>query len=109
MTFSADLRYGLRILLKQPTFTFVAVLTLALGIGANTAIFSVVNGVLLRPLPYGEPDRLMVIWGWEGDENSPSSAADFLDWREQTRVFEGLTAFFPAALTLTGADEPELL
>ena len=84
-----DLRYAIRILLKNPGFTSVAVITLALGIGANTAIFSVVNGVLLRPLPYREPDRIVTILhdGW-----GPVSAPDFLDWQAQSHSFKQLSA-----------------
>jgi putative ABC transport system permease protein len=95
-TLVQDLKYGLRTLLKNPGFTTVAVLALALGIGANTAIFSVVNAVLLRPLPYPDPDRLMTVWennlklGWHEDVVSP---ANFLDWRAQNTVFESMAAY----------------
>src|SRR5262245_20811163 len=105
-----DLRYGARMLLKQPGFTLIAVITLALGIGANTAIFSVVNAVLLRPLPYRDPDRIVtvghyramfdddVVFGW-----------DFLEWRDQAKVFEQIAAYFSGTADLTGSGEPARL
>ena len=106
-----DLRYGVRMLRKNPGFTITAVLTLGLGIGANTAIFSVVNEVLLKPLPYREPDRLTVVWeqnperGWY---RNIVSAANFLDWRKQNRVFTGMAAAdVEETYTLTGTGKPE--
>ena len=90
-----DLRYGLRKLLRSPGFTFVAVVTLALGIGANTAIFSVVNAVLLRPLPYGNPDRLVLVWNRMDNstfKKAPVAAPDVMDYREQATLFEGFAA-----------------
>jgi putative ABC transport system permease protein len=105
-----DLRYGLRMLMRNPAFTIVAVLALALGIGANTAIFSVVNTVLLRPLPYKNPDALMTIWedathmGFPFNTPSP---ANFIDWRDQNTVFEGMAAMAQKSFNLTGAGEPE--
>ena len=107
-----DLRYGLRTLIKNPGFTIVAVIALALGIGANSAIFSVVNAVLLRPLPYKNPDQLVVIWenathlGFPKDTPSP---ANFLDWRQQSTLFEGMAAFAERSFNLTGVGEPERL
>jgi predicted permease len=101
-----DLRYGLRTMRRAPGFTAVAVLTLALGIGANTAIFSVVNAVLLRPLPYHDPARLVTVLhdGWK-----PVAPANFLDWREQSRSFESIAAAQSWNLTMTGRDRPEQL
>jgi predicted permease len=99
-----DLRYGARQLRKNPGFTAVAVLTLALGIGANTAIFSVVHAVLLKPLAYQEPERLVTIL-LEG--RNPVSPADFLDWRAQSRSFTGMAAAEFWGGTLTGGDRPE--
>ncbi len=98
-----DLRYGARMLLKQPGFTLIAVITLSLGIGANTAIFSVVNAVLLRPLPYREPDRLVALWSANperGATSRPVSTPDFEDWRAQNRVFEAIAAY--PAVDVTG-------
>jgi putative ABC transport system permease protein len=113
-TLIQDLRYGACMLIKSPGFTFVAVLTLALGIGANTAIFSVVNGVLLSPLPYDEPERLVMVWAdrpilqaQTGLPDFPVTVADFIDWRNQNRVFEQMAAMFGFRMNLTGGDEPE--
>jgi len=103
-----DLRYGARMLLKQPGFTLVAVFTLALGIGANSAIFSVVNAVLLRPLPFKEPERLVKIW-----ENKPdmvqgtTSIPNLEDWREQNDVFTGVAAYQFGSFSLPGREYPE--
>ena len=102
-----DLRYGARMLAKNPGFTLIAVLTLALGIGANTAIFSVVNVVLLRPLPYPESERL--VWLSERSPKYPSmtiSYPDFIDWRAQQTVFEYIGAFNWDTYNLTGRGEP---
>src|SRR6185503_16508407 len=92
-----DVRYGARMLLKQPGFTLVAILTLGLGIGANTAIFSVVNAVLLRPLPFKDSDRLVMVWhnGAEaaGGDRTPLAVTDLQDWRAQSRSFESMGAF----------------
>jgi putative ABC transport system permease protein len=107
-TLLQDLRYAVRSLLRRPAFAAVVVLTLALGVGANTAIFSVVNGVLLRPLPYREPDRLMVVWGNHttiGHETA--SLPDFLDWRREGGSFAHMAAIASTAFNLTGDGEPE--
>jgi putative ABC transport system permease protein len=113
-TLIQDLRYGVRTLMKSPGFAFVAVLTLALGIGANTAIFSVVNGVLLRPLPYYEPERLVMVWAdrpimqaQTGLPDFPVTVADFVDWRNQNQVFEHMAAMEGWRMNLTDGGEPE--
>jgi predicted permease len=105
-----DLKFGLRQLLKNPGFTAVAVLTLALGIGANTAIFSVVNTMLLKPLPYEQPGQLVQVFEAPrpGQQNSVSPGV-FLDWREQGTSFDGFAAYNSIVLNLAGAGEPERL
>jgi predicted permease len=109
-TLFQDLKYGLRMLRKNPSFTFVAVLTLALGIGANTAIFSVVNAVLLRSLPYREPDRLVLVSHYQPiGEIDEATGADFLDWRDQAKSFEQIAAYDFNTADLTGSGEPERL
>jgi putative ABC transport system permease protein len=105
-----DLRYGSRSLRKNPGFTAIAVITLALGIGANTAIFSVVNGVLLRPLPYPEPDRLVMVYGISlqaAQGKTPLCEADFLDWKSQNQVFESLAGFSTNRFNYTGGETPQ--
>src|SRR5262245_3791181 len=106
-----DLRFGMRVLLKNPGFTLVAVLTLAVGIGANTAIFSVVNAVLLRPLPYQDPDRLAMLWTNDPKRDireEGTSYPNFLDWRSQNRLFTDLAICSRGnPVILTGGDEPE--
>jgi len=108
-----DVRYGLRVLRKSPGFTAVAVMTLALGIGANTAIFSVVNAVLFRPLPFRDPGRLMVVWHTPPQKSFPGvtkfvvSPANYLDWRDQNHVFEQMSAVGFGNFNLTGMGQPE--
>src|SRR6266852_1794707 len=95
-TLLQDLRYAVRMLLKSPGFTCVAVFTLALGIGANSAIFSVVNTLLIRPLPYSNPDQLVMVWENLARANNPHNAvspANFLDWKEQNKSFQQMAAF----------------
>src|SRR5215217_7580402 len=107
-----DFRYGLRMLAKNPAFTAIAVLALALGIGANSAIFSVVNAILLRPLPYKNPDQLVMVWEnatHMGFPKNTPSPANFLDWRQQSTVFTGMAAFAEQSFNLTGVGEPERL
>src|SRR5688572_1463833 len=106
-----DLKFAFRQLLKNPGFTAVAVLTLALGIGANTAIFSIVSSVLLRPLPFKDPDRLVTVWERNvkrGYEMNHVAVATFLDWKTQNKAFESMAAFgLDQGLSLTGDHEPE--
>jgi putative ABC transport system permease protein len=108
-----DLRYGLRMLVKNPVFAVVAVVTLALGIGANTAIFSVVDAVLLRPLPYPEANRLVFLWSTMKSQGVPLSSSalpDYQGWRDQNKVFEGLAAFYNGDFNLSSAGaQPELV
>jgi predicted permease len=111
-TLFKDLSYGLRSLLKHPGFTVIAVITLALGIGANTAMFSVINAVLLRPLPYHEPNRLVTIWEespGRGMYQMPVSFANLHDWVDQNHSFEKISAYTFTNLNLTGVGEPARL
>ena len=105
-----DLLYGARMLAKQPAFTIVVVAALALGIGANTAIFSVVNSILLRPLPYRDPDRLVMVWMDNRRINVDQdihSYANYSDYRDQNQSFEQLAAFNGISVNLIGVGEPE--
>ena len=105
-----DLRYGLRMLAKNPGFTIVAVIALALGIGANSAIFSVVNTILLRPLPYKNPERLVMVWEENSKQGFPKdtpAAANYVDWRDQNHVFEAMAAMTEMSFNLTGVGDPE--
>src|SRR5271156_1416519 len=106
-----DIHYGLRVLRKSPGFTTVAILTLALGIGANTAIFSVVQGVLLAPLAYSQPDRLVLVWQYNLTLKHPISVSypDFLDWEREARSFQQMAAYDSQARNLTAPGTPEHL
>jgi putative ABC transport system permease protein len=99
-----DIRYGVRSLVRTPGFTIVAMITLALGIGANTAVFSVVNAVLLRPLAYQDPERLVTLLH---DGNGPVAAGNYIDWRDQSRSFDAMAAAEYWGVNLTGGDQPE--
>src|SRR5690349_14560735 len=105
-----DLRYAFRMLLKFPIFSGLAILTLALGIGANTAIFTVFDAVLLKPLPFVRPEQLIRIYSWGPQlDRVPVSPANFLDWKEQNRVFQRIAAYTWNDYTLLGRDLPERL
>src|SRR5712691_12978668 len=106
-----DIRYALRSLLKRPSFTAIAIVTLALGIGASTAIFSVVHAVLLRSLPYGSADRLVTVWEnnrrSDGKSQNTINLGNFFDWKEQNHVFEDMATFIDRNAKLTSDGEPE--
>jgi putative ABC transport system permease protein len=106
-----DLRYAIRQLIKSPGFTAVAVLTLALGIGACAAIFSVVNGVLLRPLEYPQPDRIVVLRETQLPQFPEFSVSppNYLDWERQTRSYSAIAAYSGSQINLTGEGEPQRL
>ncbi len=106
-TLLQDTRYGLRLFLKQPGFTTVAVLALAIGIAANTAIFSVVHATLLAPLPFPEPDQLVMVWSRIRNNRNGVSAGDFVEWRRQATVFQGLNAWTGRNLNVATEDQPE--
>src|SRR5215475_8707108 len=102
-----DLRYGARMLWKKPGFTLIAALTLSLGIGANTAIFSVVNALLLRPLPYAKPERLALLSEKTREGRYPASYPNYADWRARAQSFEGMAIGWPQTFTLAGGDKAE--
>src|SRR5438105_3182392 len=110
-----DVRRALRVLRKTPGFTLAALVVLALGIGANTAIFSLVYGVLIRPLPFAEPERLVQLWHVPPQKSFPGmtrfalSAANYLDWEQQNSVFESSAIYAFASFRLTGNEDPQVV
>jgi putative ABC transport system permease protein len=102
-----NLQFGLRLLWKNPGFTTVAVLALALGIGANTAIFSVVYATLLAPLPYRQPDRIVMVWSFVAGRRNGVAAGDFLDWKRQNTTFESIAAWTGRQMSLSNSNQPE--
>src|SRR5260370_14503088 len=108
-TLLQDLRYAFRLLVKSPGFTLIAVLTLALGIGANTAIFTVVNAVLLRPLGFRDPSRVVLVAKKTSYPTVSTSYQNYIDWRGQSHSFDTLEATLRPTITLPGPGEPQLL
>src|SRR5215469_9560998 len=105
-----DLRYAIRMLFKSPGFAAIAVITLALGISANTALFTVVNGVLLNPLPYPHSDRLVAVYAsTRGVDRAPSTYLNFLDWQRQTKTFSSMAMYRGQDYNVTGSGEAERL
>src|SRR6187397_1384516 len=111
LTLWQDLRYGARMLFKTPAVTLVAIIALTLGIGANTALFSVVNAVLLQSLPYAEGERLAIVWeNRKSGKTNPQNVinlGNFFDWKDQNTVFSDMAAFFDHNVNLTGDGDPE--
>src|SRR4030081_459133 len=110
MSLLSDLRYGLRLLLRNPGFAAIAILALALGIGANTAIFSAVDAILLQPLPYAQPEQLAMVWEDASNIGFPRNTpapANYVDWRQQNRVFTDLAALRYRSANLTREGPPE--
>src|SRR5215813_493718 len=103
----ANLRYGLRMLRKNPGLTAAVIATLALGIGATTAIYTVVYAVLIAPLPYPHPEQLVMVWSKVGGGRNIMSAGDFLAWKEQNKTFQQMAAFTGGSFNLSTQDEPE--
>jgi len=111
-TLRQDLRFAGRVLRKNSGFTLVAVLTLALGIGATSGILALVNAVLIRPVPFSDPDRVVLVWETQPKRNNKTrlaTLADFLDWRDRNHVFQEMSAWVPWSATITGQSEPEEL
>src|SRR5215210_5558061 len=109
-TLIKDIRYAVRGLVKRPGFTVIALMTLALGIGANTAIFSVVNAVLLRPLPFSDPEQLVIVWedaSFAGFPRNTPAPANYIDWKNQNQSFSDMAASAEASFNLTGDGDPE--
>jgi putative ABC transport system permease protein len=106
-TLIRNLRYGLRGLGKSPALTAAVVATLMLGIGATTAIYTVVYAAMLAPLPYPQPDQLVMVWSKVSGHRNGISAGDFLDWKEQNKSFQQLAAFTGASFNLSTQDQPE--
>src|SRR6202050_3256268 len=104
-----DIRFAMRTLTRWPGFTLIAVFTLALGIGANTAIFTVVNAVLLRPLAFKDPSRIVLVEEKSKFPTITTSYENYQDWRDQSRSFESMQASCATAMTLTGLGDPQLL
>src|SRR5215217_344480 len=108
-SFLRDLRFALRQLRRSPVFTVAAIACLALGIGANTAIFTVINAVLVRPLPYPDPDRLVMVWESNAGrkrERNTVAPANYLDWKAESDVFERMAGVYDKRMNLTGVGEP---
>ena len=106
-SFWRDVRFGTRLLLRNPGFTAAAVMAFALGIAANTAIFSVVYATLLAPLPYPEPDQLVMVWSRIQGSRNVTAAGDFLEWQKQATAFQGLNAFTGRGVNLASSERPE--
>jgi putative ABC transport system permease protein len=110
-----DIKFGFRTLLKSPAFSVAAIVVLALGIGANTAIFSVIYAVLIKPLPFEEPSRLVQIWHVPPPKQFPGitqfsvSPGNYLDWEAQSHAFDGMAVFRPSRVNLTGVGRPEAI
>src|SRR5688572_26795186 len=105
-----DFRHALRQLVRNPAFALVSITAIALGIGVNTALFSIVNAVILQPLPYAEPERLVMVWETRPDRGVMSnvvSNANYLDWRARNQVFDAMSPIFFGTATLIGSGEPE--